>query len=159
MNYIDIIILIFLLWGAVRGFFKGLIIEVTTLIGLVVGAYFAIEYTSCTEGLLRDFFNFSSRYVPHIAMAINFILAVLAFLIIGRLLTKFANFIFLGLINKLLGSVFGILKYMILVFILLLMIDKLNENFHFLTEETRKERQLYQPFLNFAREIYNGIRH
>ena len=39
MNYIDIVILLFLLYGAFRGFSKGLIIEVATLAGLILGVY------------------------------------------------------------------------------------------------------------------------
>lgn len=39
MNYIDIVILLFLLYGAFRGFSKGLIIEVATLAGLIIGGF------------------------------------------------------------------------------------------------------------------------
>ena len=41
MNYIDIVILLFLLYGAFRGFSKGLIIEVATLAGLILGVFIA----------------------------------------------------------------------------------------------------------------------
>ena len=158
MNYIDIIILIFLVWGAIRGYLKGLILEVTTLIGLVLGGYFAIEYSTYTEGILIDFFNISSRYITYVALGITFMLVALVTFIIGKLLTRFVNFILLGLINKLFGSVFGIIKYMLIVLVLLLLVNALNEKFQFLAEETRQESLLYQPFLNFAQKIYNSIR-
>ena len=44
MNYIDIVILLFLLYGAFRGFSKGLIIEVATLAGLILG--FSLPYVT-----------------------------------------------------------------------------------------------------------------
>ena len=49
MSYIDIIILLFLLYGAYRGFSRGLIVEVATLAGLVLGVYMAVRYSSYTE--------------------------------------------------------------------------------------------------------------
>ena len=62
MNYIDIVILLFLLYGAFRGFSKGLIIEVATLAGLILGVFIAIRYSPFTEGILKDFLNITSRY-------------------------------------------------------------------------------------------------
>ena len=49
MNYIDIVILLFLLYGAFRGFSKGLIIEVATLAGLILGVFIAIRYSRSEE--------------------------------------------------------------------------------------------------------------
>ena len=71
MNYIDIVILLFLLYGAFRGFSKGLIIEVATLAGLILGVFIAIRYSPFTEGILKDFLNIPllvlyrfGRYLP-----------------------------------------------------------------------------------------------
>lgn len=158
MNYIDIIILLFLAWGAFRGFSKGLIVEIATLLGLVLGVYFAIEYSSYTEGLLRDFLNISSQYMAYIALGVTFLVVVLIVFILGKLLTKLIDIISLGLVNKLLGTVLGILKYAVIVCVLLLIVDALNAKFQFLGEEIRKESLLFQPFLNFAQKMYNTIR-
>ena len=45
MYYIDIIIILILLIGAIMGFMKGLLIEVATLAALVAGVYAAIRYS------------------------------------------------------------------------------------------------------------------
>ncbi len=160
MNYIDIIILLFLLFGAFRGFSKGLIIEVATLAGLL-GVYLAINYSPYTEGILRDFLNVSvtPRYLSYLALAVTFIVVVVAVFIIGKLLTKLIDIISLGLLNKLLGTVLGIVKYFIIVCVLLLIVDALNEKFQFISEETRQKSLLFGPFLNFATQIYNAIRY
>ncbi len=158
MNYIDIIILLFLLWGAYRGFSKGLIIEVATLLGLVLGVYVAIKYSSYTEGILVDFLNISSRYISYIALAVTFVLVAIVVYIIGKLLTKLIDIISLGLINKLLGTILGIAKYFVIVCVLLMIVDALNIKFQFLSEETQQKSLLFYPFLNFAQKIYNSIR-
>lgn len=158
MNYIDIIILLFLLFGAFRGFSKGLVIEVATLTGLILGVYISIRYSSYTEGILRDFMNITSEYISYIALAVTFIVVVVGVYILGKLLTKLVDIISLGLVNKLLGTLFGIVKYFIIVCVLLMIVDALNEKFQFISEETIQKSLLFQPFLNFAEKIYNSIR-
>ncbi len=158
VNYIDIIVLLFLLWGAYRGFSKGLIIEVATLLGLVFGVYVAIKYSSYTEDILVDFLNISSRYISYIALAVTFVLVAIVVYIIGKLLTKLIDIISLGLINKLLGTILGVAKYFVVVCVLLMIIDALNIKFQFLSEETQQKSLLFYPFLNFAQKIYNSIR-
>lgn len=158
VNYIDIIILLFLLYGAFRGFSKGLVIEIATLAGMVLGVYMAIKYSSYTEGILRDFLNVSSRYISYIALAITFIVVAVVVYIIGKLLTKIIDIISLGLVNKLLGTVLGIAKYFVIVCVLLMIMDALNEKFQFLNEEVRQKSLLLNPFLDFAQKMYNSIR-
>ncbi|NCE72552.1 CvpA family protein [Odoribacter sp. Z80] len=158
MSYIDIIILLFLLYGAYRGFSRGLIVEVATLAGLVLGVYMAVRYSSYTENFLRDFLNFSSRYISYVALAVTFILVVILVYIVGKLLTKLVDIISLGLVNKLLGTALGVAKYFLIVCVLLLVTDALNEKFQFISEETRQKSLLFYPFLNFAQEMYNAIR-
>lgn len=104
MNYIDIVILLFLLYGAFRGFSKGLIIEVATLAGLILGVFIAIRYSPFTEGILKDFLNITSRYLSYIALAVTFLLVVIAVYLLGKMLTRLVDIISLGLVNKLLGT-------------------------------------------------------
>ena len=159
MNYIDFIILLFLFFGAYRGFSRGLIIEVATFLGLILGVCLAISHSSYTEGILRDFLNISSSYLSYIALAVTFIVVVVAVFIIGKVLTKIIDIIALGLLNKLLGTALGILKYFIIVCVLLLIVSALNEKFHFISEENIRKSLLFGPFLNFAIRIYNIIRY
>ena len=46
MNYLDIVIAILLLYGLIKGFTNGLIKEITGLLGLIVGVYVAINFSS-----------------------------------------------------------------------------------------------------------------
>ena len=158
MNYIDIVILLFLLYGAFRGFSKGLIIEVATLAGLILGVFIAIRYSPFTEGILKDFLNITSRYLSYIALAVTFLLVVIAVYLLGKMLTRLVDIISLGLVNKLLGTLLGIAKYFIMVCVLLMIVDALNDKFHFISEETRENSLLFDTFLNFAQQMYNTIR-
>lgn len=158
MNYIDIILLLPLLYGAYRGFSRGLIIEVATLLGLLLGVYVAIKFSGYTESFLRDFLNLSSEYLSYIALGITFLIVVIAISLLGKLLTKLIDIISLGLANKLLGTILGVAKFFVFLCIVLLIVNALDEKFHFMNEEVKEDSLLYNAFLTFAQRMYNMIK-
>ncbi len=158
MNYVDIILLLPLLYGAYKGFSKGLIIEIATLLGLVLGVFIAIKYSGYTEEFLRDFLNISSKYLSYIALGITFLVVVILIYLLGKMLTKLVDMVSLGLVNKLLGTVLGAAKYFVILCVILLIADALDDKFHFMNEEVKKNSLLYNPFLTFAQQMYNRIR-
>lgn len=107
---------------------------------------------------MKDFLNITSRYLSYIALAVTFLLVVIAVYLLGKMLTRLVDIISLGLVNKLLGTLLGIAKYFIMVCVLLMIVDALNDKFHFISEETRENSLLFDPFLNFAQQMYNTIR-
>ena len=52
MHYIDIVILIPLLWGAYRGFMKGFIVSISTFLALILGVYGAINFSDFVSKFL-----------------------------------------------------------------------------------------------------------
>ena len=76
MNYFDIIIIIPLLWGAFKGFKKGLIIELASLIALFLGVWGAIKFSSVVGNYLDQTFTVSEKFLPLVSFAVTFILIV-----------------------------------------------------------------------------------
>lgn len=159
MNYIDILLLLPLLYGAYRGFSKGLIIEIATLLGLVMGVFVSIKYSVYVENFLRDFLDIASVYLSYIALAITFLLVVILIYLLGKLLTKLVDVVSLGLANKLFGTIMGILKAFLVVCVLLLILHALDDKFHFIAKQAKDKSLLFYPFLNFAEKLYNMIRY
>ena len=57
MNYLDIVLALFLVYGAYNGFKKGLIIEIATLIALCLGIYGSILFSDQTAVYLQQEFE------------------------------------------------------------------------------------------------------
>ena len=55
MNYLDIILGSLILYGAVKGFFKGLIIEAASLVALIAGIVGALLLATSVSDLLTTF--------------------------------------------------------------------------------------------------------
>ena len=158
MNYLDILLLLPLLYGAYKGLSRGFVIEVATLLGLILGVYVAIKFSDYTENILRDFLDISSKYLSYIALSVTFLLVVVAIYLLGKMLTKLVDIVSLGLVNKLLGTVLGIAKSFVILCIILLIADALDDKFQFMNKEVKENSLFYNPFLNFAQQMYNMIR-
>src|ERR1700704_2351767 len=110
MNTFDIIIIILLLVGAVRGFMKGFVFEIATLGSLFLGMFAAFKLAYLAQPALRKIGNID----PHLLAVLSFVLMFLAVVIgiyfLAKLFTSLIDKAGLGVFNKLMGSVFGILK-------------------------------------------------
>lgn len=154
MNTFDIIIVALLLFGFIRGLFKGLFLEVASLVALIAGIYGAIHFSHFIKDFLAVQVSWEEKYITLISFAITFILIVLVISLIGKMLTKMADFASLGILNKLLGGVFGVLKIGLLLSVILLIFSKLNNKIPFLSEEQQESAVLYKPVKNLAPTIF-----
>ena len=111
MNYFDIIIIIPLLWGGYKGFKKGLIIEVASIVALLLGVWGGIKFSSISANYLGDMFSISEKLMPLISFALTFILIVIAVFAVAKLIQKVVKVVALSTVNKVAGAAFGILKF------------------------------------------------
>ena len=110
MNVLDIILAALLLFGLVRGFMKGLFVEVASLVALIAGVYGAIHFSNFAAEFLQSKTEWNEKTINITAFAITFVVIILTISLAGKALTKLADFAALGILNKLLGGVFGALK-------------------------------------------------
>jgi membrane protein required for colicin V production len=143
VNYFDIILLVPIVWGAYKGFTKGLIIEIASLVGLVLGLYLGVNFSYYAANLLKEHTELDQQFLPIIAFGITFLGVVFLVFLIGKIVEKIANFIALKMINKIAGACFGILKYGLIFSALLFVFDTIDKQFHLLPEEQKENSKLY----------------
>jgi membrane protein required for colicin V production len=146
MNYIDIILAIPIIWAIYRGFTKGFIIEIASLIAMVLGVYGAIHFSYFIANLL----NLHSSHAPLISFAVTFLIIVIVIFLFAKMLEKSLNLLALGFLNKLAGAFFSLLKIAFIISILLIFVNKLDAKISIVPEKTRKESLLYPPISAFA---------
>jgi membrane protein required for colicin V production len=157
MAIIDIVLVALLGFGLIRGFFKGFFVEVASLVALIAGIYGAIHFSYYVADLLMKHVDWSEKTINITAFAITFIIIVLVIALAGKALTKLADFAALGLLNKLLGGVFGLLKIGLILSILLIIFDKMNNTITFVDEEHTKDSILYKPVKSLAPMLFPTI--
>ena len=157
MSIIDIVLAALLLFGFVRGLFKGLFVEVASLVALVLGVYGAIHFSYFAADLLESKVDWNEKTINIVAFAITFVIIVLAISLAGKALTKLADFAALGILNKLLGGVFGALKIGLILSVLLIVFNKLNNTLPFMEKEDLEESVLYKPVKSLAPMIFPNL--
>ncbi|ALJ05729.1 colicin V production protein [Pseudalgibacter alginicilyticus] len=157
MSVLDIILCVLVLLGLVRGFMKGFFVEVASLIALVAGVYGAIHFSVFAEEFLINKVDWNEKTINIIAFAITFIVIVLVIGLAGKALTKLADFAALGIINKLLGSVFGALKTTLILSVLLIIFEKANNTLVFVNDENLEDSALYKPIKSIVPMLFPGL--
>ncbi len=157
MNTIDIVIGIILLVGAVNGFMKGLFVEVTTLVGLVLGIYGAIHFSYFLSDFLKSSVSWDESMIQLVSFAGTFLIILIVLVLLGKTMTKIAETLALGFFNKLVGGIFGLLKYALVLSIVLLVYDEINASLRFVEKEKTKSSILYEPVKNLAPTLFPKI--
>lgn len=156
MSVIDIVLGVLLAFGLVRGFMKGLFIEIASLLALVVGIYGAIHFSNYAAEYLASKVDWEEQYINLTAFAITFAIIVFVISLAGKALTKLANFAALGLLNKIAGAVFGFLKIALILSVILTVIDRMESNV-FMDDQAIEQSSLYAPVKGFATLLFPKI--
>jgi membrane protein required for colicin V production len=157
MNYIDIILGVFLIIAAIGGFRKGLIAEVASLAALVLGIWGAIRFSGITTDLLIRYFDLKTDYLNVISFIITFIVIVILVHIVGNVVSKMVDSVGLGITNKLGGMVFGLLRSILFLSILLIVFDKIDKNVQIIPEKIKEGSSMYEPIKNIAPSVFPFI--
>jgi membrane protein required for colicin V production len=150
MNLIDVVIAMVLILGFVRGSMRGFIVELASLVALVAGIYGAIHFSYYALDFLKDYVTWEEHYIQLAAFAITFLAIVLFILLIGRLLTKLAGLIALGILNRILGGLFGIVKFAFILSVIIMFLEGINSNIGFLEDEYIETSIFYEPVKSIA---------
>jgi len=145
MNYIDMFILVLLVYAVFRGITKGLVLQLASLAALIAGIYFALKFSGFTARFLVKHWAFDYEYLYLVSLAITFALVFIMINMLGNILDKLVKTSPLSLINKIAGAFFNICKVMLIMGVLLLFIDRVNNRINILPKNAREGSFFYKP--------------
>ena len=162
ISMLDIILVVPIAWFTYKGFSKGLIIELATLIALLLGVYIAGNFSYYTADLLRDNLDFHSKYMSIISFSLTFIAVVFLVMLFGKSLEKVVNMLMLSFINKLTGAMFGFLKISFVLSVLIFILNTFGIEERLIDKDAREKSFLYEPIKSIAPFVFpvvkeNGI--
>ncbi len=142
VNYLDIIISVLLLYGMVKGYSNGIIKEITNIISVFLAIYIGIHFSELIHPHINSYvINDYTKAIPLLAFLFVFIIILIIIKSIGELINRLTRLLALGLISRLLGAVFGILKLLVICcFLLLLVMD-----YGLIDKQTQKGSVLVAP--------------
>ena len=122
MSLIDILIILVLFASLILGFFRGFVKELMSLMAWVFAFFVAYYFSSSVAIVLPFDAEVSIKYVTSFVLIFIFVLIISSILI--KFISAFVHKIGLGASNIILGGLFGILRGVIIVYLLIFVIEK-----------------------------------
>lgn len=122
---IDIVFIIMLIMAVIRGWQRGLVIAIFSIIGLIVGIVAAMKLSALVAEWMKDSTSISAKWLPFISFAVVFIAAVLLIRLGANLLEATLEVALLGWANKLGGILLYIIIYTLAYSVILFYAEQL----------------------------------
>ena len=132
--------------------YKGLLDTICSVVGVVGGLYAASAYASTVGAMMGDWFELKEHQLYVIAYIVVFVGVALIVLIVTKIVEQFLKAMTLSWVNRLLGGLFGLLKYALIVSIVLNLLDVFHQRTGLLkeTSESTQASMLYEPLRQFG---------
>ena len=155
MNYIDIIVVGLVFWAMKKGFSKGLIKELISCVALILGIYIAINFSVFITGFLIDVFPSQETFISTFSFLIVFLLGFLFLKIAAVLISKLAQKLYLGTLNKLLGAIFGGIKVTLILAVILFEVSKIEKTIKkdIIPKNQKQTSFVYKPIIQIVPKI------
>ena len=121
MNPFDVFTIIVICYSIVRGLFRGLVKEVSSIIGVLGGFYAAYSYYPMVARLLTGIIQDQS-YLNILSFLIIFCGILIVISILGVVIKYLLNVAFLGWIDRICGVGFGLVKGVLIITVIFIIL-------------------------------------
>jgi membrane protein required for colicin V production len=122
---IDIVFAVLLVMACIKGYQKGLIIAVFSVLAFIVGLAAALKLSAVVAGWLQHSVSVSARWLPVLCFALVFLAVVLLVRWGAKLVQKSFEAVLLGWVNRIGGILLFVALYTIILSIFLFYAEKL----------------------------------
>lgn len=157
MNYIDVVILIILAIYGLTGFFKGFVRSLISLIGFITAVYLSFRFFLPLANFMHAYLGFSLEILSVLSFIFLFLLIVIIASLIGNKIHGMLSKTSLGLINRIIGVIFGLLKGMVILSLLIALISWSDPEGKYLDLTDRQQSRLYYPTEKIASSVLNYL--
>lgn len=154
MNYIDFIIVLIVLIGALYGLIKGVFHQLGSLGGFVAGVLVSRLFGGSFASLLQQMFDLPAGVSRIAAYSLLFLLVYLICLQLMRLIHHISQQVALGWLDRLAGALFGALKYLVIFSILLNLVHIIDPKVRMLPAREVSTSHLYGYALRIAPALF-----
>jgi len=109
MNPFDILVVTILTYGLIRGIFRGLVRELSSIVGVLGGFYAAYTYYPHVAKLISPWIS-DVAYLNIVSYMTIFSVVVIVVGILAVVIKYLLNIAYLGWVDRVCGALFGLLK-------------------------------------------------
>ena len=136
--------------GAVAGYLNGFFKQVVSIVGLIVGLLVARALFGVVGEKLAVGVGMSVTFGQILAFLLIWIIVPIGLSLLASILTKMADVISLGILNRGLGAGVGLLKYALWISIVINLVEFVDVKSSLIHAESKEASILYYPMQKFA---------
>ena len=155
MSALDITIILFLVFWAIRGFVKGFASEIVSLTIWVSSVYLSIKYFHIPSELINNYI-LSDEISSILTIITIFIITFIVAAILGFIFSKIINIVGLYNYNKVFGLIFGSLKGFVFLTFFVFIIYQTDLKNYYLIEDSQF-MPIIQAFLEKYAQTSNSL--
>ena len=153
VSYLDIIILLPVIYGIVRGVMRGIVNEAFAIVGIILGIVVARMFAGEVAEWLHTISSWNVNLLRPISAFTIFLLIAIACRLASHALTKIVKKISLAWFNRLAGGIFGAVKWILIVSIIITCVDMLDGILHFIRPDVKESSLLYPLAIRFTQSL------
>lgn len=150
MTTLDFIIIGIIFIGAILGFTKGFIKQLSSIVGLIAGLLLARALFASVGEKLAVELGTSVSIGQTIAFFLIWLVVPLGISLLASMLSQAVEAIHLGFINKWLGAGLGIIKFALLTSMIVYFIEYIDSKDNLIRSTTKSKSLLYYPIKDFS---------
>ncbi len=150
---LDIIFVVILILAIIKGYQRGLIVGVFSLLAIIIGLAAAIKLSAVVADYIGKAITVSDKWLPVISFAVVFIIVVLLIRLGANLIQKSLEISMLGWVNRLGGIVFYLAVYIIVFSIILFYAEQVK----LIKEETIADSATYSYVQPWGPKVIEGF--
>ncbi len=151
--FIDIVFLVLMLLACVKGYSKGFIIALFSIVGFIAGLAAALKLSAYVAEKLSGTFSTTGKWLPFISFLLVFIAVVLLVNLGAKLIQKSIEMVMLGWVNRIAGILLFAILYSIFFSIFLFYAAQL----HFISAETIAASTVYPYVQPLGPAVINSL--
>ena len=137
---LDIIYAVLIILAIIKGWQKGLIVGLFSLVAIFIGLAAAIKLSAVVANYLGKSVKISEQWLPIISFAIVFVIVILLIRLGARMIQRFAESVMLGIFNR----IGGVLLYAAIYTIVFSVILFYAEQIRIVKPETKEKSVTYE---------------
>lgn len=158
MSWLDIIILLPLLIGLVRGLMRGFVVELTAIVAIIFGFVGTHLWGATFAIWLSQQFAWPEAICSVVSYALLFLGITLLLNLVAKLLSRLFKAVNLGWLNRLFGAVFGVTKWATIVLFIVLCVHRLDDQFHFFKEDLKQQSTIYNYITPLSEKVWKAVK-
>ncbi len=156
--WLDVVIILPLLFGLIRGLMRGLIAELNAVLAVLLGVIGARMWGLDFAGWMQNAFGWNSTICTILSYVIIFFAIAIIINLIGHALQKLMKAIKMGWINRLVGGICGTIKWAVIVLVIVFIIGQLDQLFNIMPNNLKQQSKLYPTALKTANRAWLEVK-